>query len=229
MALSSSATAQSASEIIHDRAEVRDQLRLLVVNLSDELLIMSPSLAATARRQRREMPKVITAQAATETNRSGRAGHLPRYVTDRIIELMATPAPDPIAQIDVPTSLRTNGTLKPRALTAERVVPAQPDEHSVDRDAAAFPANPQRMARAWAAHGIDRDLGARALDEAADLEEPKHVQARNALDDAITGKVGGVRIVTKAEATNHGSERNARRRRQSRASLPLAGDAGSCG
>jgi hypothetical protein len=210
MALSPAArTAQAAVKIINDRAEVRDQLRLLVVNLSDELLIMSPSLAATARRQRRKMPKVITAQAATETNRSGRAGHLPRYVTDRIIELMATPAPDPIAQIDVPTSLRTNGTLKPRALTAERVVPAQPDEHSVDRNAEALPANPDRADGPQAIHGGDFQLSDRARSEPTAPREHPNVDARDALGQAIAGEMGGVIAVAQSERTDHIGENNA--------------------
>jgi hypothetical protein len=70
---------------------------------------------------------------------------------DRIIELVALPAPDLIAQINEPTSPRAKRTLPPGPLNAKRLVPAQPDEYSVDRNAGAYPANfdPARGARAW--------------------------------------------------------------------------------
>jgi hypothetical protein len=50
MALPSSAATQAAVQIIDDRAEVRDQMRLLVVYLSDELVVRCLATAATAGR-----------------------------------------------------------------------------------------------------------------------------------------------------------------------------------
>jgi hypothetical protein len=95
----------------------------------------------------------------------------------------------------VPTSLQTNGTLKPRALAAERLVPAQPDEHSVDRNAGAFPANLDRGRGARATPGaLDRDLGDRPLDERADPVAPKNVQSRVRLDELVDRKMRRIGI-----------------------------------
>jgi hypothetical protein len=52
MALPSSAATQAAVQIIDDRAEVRDQMRLLVVYLSDELANGLVSAAPRRRRNR---------------------------------------------------------------------------------------------------------------------------------------------------------------------------------
>jgi hypothetical protein len=43
---------------------VRDQARLLVVNLADELIVIGALVASPAGRQRRERPYVGSAQAA---------------------------------------------------------------------------------------------------------------------------------------------------------------------
>jgi hypothetical protein len=142
-------------------------------------------------------------------------------MTDRIIELMATPAPDLIAQINVPTSLQTNGTLKPRALATEPYVPAQQDEHSVERNAGAFPANFDRADRARATPVLPFQLGDRALDERTAPREHANVDARDALDDAIAGEIGGVIAVEQSECAGHNGETNAPRRfRSSHTHLP---------
>jgi hypothetical protein len=82
--------------------------------------------------------------------RPGGGASAPRAALGILVETMATPAPDLTAQINVPTSPRVTRTNKPGPIDAKRHVPAQPNEHSVDRNAGAFPANPERMAGARA-------------------------------------------------------------------------------
>jgi hypothetical protein len=101
---------------------------------------------------------------------------------------MATPAPDPIAQKNAPTSPRTNGTLKPRALTAKRLVPARPDEHHVDR-VARGPRGRFHNAQNTEFSEKPAQSDAEAIAHAADLHRVPSLAVRGL--DAATVQLGG--------------------------------------
>jgi hypothetical protein len=158
MALSSANT-QAAIEIIDDATQIRDQLRLLIVNLADERVVGGLATAPPDTcRQGREGLALTVPELAPQPLDAAHGGRLPAQVARGVVEAKTFPATDRAAQIHVAAAPAARRANEPHTLDAERRVPGQLDERSVDRDAVAFPANLERMARARATQAIVESL-----------------------------------------------------------------------
>jgi hypothetical protein len=193
---------------VDNAAEMVEQLFFLVVDHRHQLVMIRLTPASAARRQWCEGPLIAIAELPAQPLHAADTGGLATEVPDRIVEPMATPTTDLIAQENVPTSLRTNGTLKPRALVAERLVPGQPDEHSVDRDAGPFPAKVDRADGARATHGSDFKLGGGPRNEATAPRERPNIDAHVRLNETDLRHAGVVMVLEDPESA-HQCENNA--------------------